>query len=390
MSTNIAIWGTGRIGSIAYYYYKDSCNILYYIDNDARKWGKVLNGIKICSPDILKNVDVMIVLAIKWGIEDVKKQIEIEYRIKKVTIFAITQEHYSIEKEPKEVQKNMCIVNFIGGLGNQMFQYAFLKNLQYNGKKVLAYLDSNVGTANFCLLNVFKNIHLEICTKEQKKVLIEKNVNEEEKTKKFMLYTEDNIYETKEKRTDMSILDVTGGVFSGLFQTYKFAEQVKDELMDDFKFHQYYDSKLDRLYEIITSYQAVSIHIRRGDYLLGNNKWIYGDICTDAYYKNAIAYLKNRIGTCKFIFFSNDIKWVKKHYDIDGAIYIDKKMFDHYQDWYDMYLMSVCKHNIIANSTFSWWGAWLNKNKEKIVIAPKRWINFCDYRDIYPNCWIKI
>lgn len=65
-------------------------------------------------------------------------------------------------------------------------------------------------------------------------------------------------------------------------------------------------------------------------------------------------------------------------------------MFEKYQDWYDMYLMSICKHNIIANSTFSWWGAWLNQNENKIVAAPERWIHTFDYEDIYPSEWIKI
>ena len=69
---------------------------------------------------------------------------------------------------------------------------------------------------------------------------------------------------------------------------------------------------------------------------------------------------------------------------------IEPKCFEDYHDWYDMYLMSLCKHNIIANSTFSWWGAWLNSNPDKIVIAPKQWVNNCVYEDIYPEKWIKL
>ena len=100
--------------------------------------------------------------------------------------------------------------------------------------------------------------------------------------------------------------------------------------------------------------------------------------------------MKDKVGNCKFIFFSNDMEWVKRNYNIENAIYVNSTLFDNYQDWYDMYLMSMCKHNIIANSTFSWWGAWLNSNKEKIVIAPNKWVNLCDYKDIYPDDWIKM
>jgi len=255
---------------------------------------------------------------------------------------------------------------------------------------VLAYLNSNIETTSFHLLDVFKNINLEMCTEAQKISLIEKNVKEAQKAKKFVLYIEESINEVKENRADLSIVNVTGGVFLGLFQTYKFAEKVKDLLIKDFMFLDKIENKLKMIRDYIAAENTISVHIRRGDYLVGNNKWIYGDICTQKYYVNAMSYMKNTIKNCKFIFFSNDIEWVKKNYNIKDAIYINQTLFDNYQDWYDMYLMSMCKHNIIANSTFSWWGAWLNSNKEKIVIAPSKWVNLCDYKDIYPDDWIKI
>jgi hypothetical protein len=390
MSNNVAIWGTGKIGYIAFFYYKDNSNIVYYIDNDERKWGKMLNGIKICSPDILRRQDIRIILAMKRGIDDVRKQLYTEYGLKDFILFQINQEFYFSENKNYDIQEDICIVSFEGGLGNQMFQYAFLKNLQYHGKKVLACLTSNISTTSFYLLDVFRNINLEICTEEQKIDLIKKNINDKEKSKKFILYIEESINETESKKMDLSIINVTGGVFSGLFQTYKFAEQVRDLLIKDFVFKDKIENKLEKFRDCLDRDITVSIHIRRGDYLTGNNYWIYGDICTQEYYINAISYMKDKVGNCKFVFFSNDIEWVKRNYNIEHAIYVSSTLFDNYQDWYDMYLMSICKHNIIANSTFSWWGAWLNSNKGKIVIAPSKWVNLCDYKDIYPDDWIKI
>ncbi len=274
-----------------------------------------------------------------------------------------------------------------------MFQYALLRHLQILGKDVLADLSYGIGGMEFHLLNVFKNIELKVCSYEQKIELIKKNLNEKGKKIKFVLYKEENyneLNEVKRKEADISLLNITGGIISGLFQTYRYAEYIRKVLLDDFKFSADYESKLKIVAGNLSEKNSVSIHIRRGDYLIGNNVWLYGEICTDEYYGKAIRYIKEKIGDCIFCFFSNDIEWVKENYVMDNAIYIESTMFDDYQDWYDMYLMSICRNNIIANSTFSWWGAWLNQNEEKIVIAPKRWINECDYDDIYPEDWILI
>lgn len=391
MVNDIAIWGTGRLGNVAYSYYKEICNIVCYVDNDERKWGKTLNGINICSPDILKSRDIKIVLAMKRGIDDVRRQLAVEYGIQSVEVFQIKQEICSETENFDEIQEDTCIVSFAGGLGNQMFQYAFLRNLQNRGNRVMADLSADIGTTGFHLLDVFKKINIKECTKQQKKDLVEKNMEVGNRKQKFYLYTEESKNDVKEKEGDLSILDATGGIFYGFFQTYKYAEQIRDLLIEDFQFEEHCEEKLKAIRDIIVNENAVSIHIRRGDYLFGNNNWVYGNICTSEYYRNAMLYIKNKIGNCKFICFSNDIEWAKNNCnDIGKILYIEDSLFDNYQDWYDMYLMSICKHNIIANSTFSWWGAWLNQNREKIVIAPKKWVNVCDYKDIWPEKWVQI
>ncbi len=389
MTDDIVIWGTGMIGNIAYHYYKDRNPIVCFIDNDNQKWGHTLNGIEICSPDILQNREVTVVLALKNGVDDVKDQLRRKYDIRYPVLFQVNEKKDLIENRLEEIQENSCIVLFSGGLGNQMFQYAFAKCMEIRGKEILADISTNFSTKKFQLTNTFKNISLKICTDRQKEKLVWMNLKREG-AKQFLIYKEKNIYDVEKQKADMSLLNNSGGIFYGLYQTYKFAEQVRELLLNDFKFNIKRENKLVMIYQNIIAKNVVGVHIRRGDYLDLSNKWKYGNICTEQYYKRAISYIREKVDNCIFAFFSNDMAWVKEYYKMDDAIYIEATMFDDYQDWYDMYLMSVCKHNIIANSTFSWWGAWLNQNTSKIVVAPKRWVNQCEYLDIYPESWITL
>ncbi|MHA8106358.1 alpha-1,2-fucosyltransferase [Aquirufa sp. 5-AUSEE-100C1] len=133
------------------------------------------------------------------------------------------------------------------------------------------------------------------------------------------------------------------------------------------------------------SSNSVSIHIRRGDFLSPQYFEKLGDIATKYYYDNAIEYIINKINDPIFFVFSDDIDWVKLNLEIENAIYItwntDKNSYK------DMYLMTQCKANIIANSTFSYWGAYLNENNP-IVCFPKEWIRYEDYPNIFKDSWI--
>lgn len=129
---------------------------------------------------------------------------------------------------------------------------------------------------------------------------------------------------------------------------------------------------------------SVAMHIRRGDYLELSDT--YGGICTEKYYVNAIKQFEDM--DCKFYIFSNDYEYAKVHYSGDRFVIV--KPFEQFPEAnMDLVLMSKCKHNIIANSTFSWWAAWLNSNRSKIVIAPEKWINK-PTKDIHCSGWIKI
>ena len=195
--------------------------------------------------------------------------------------------------------------------------------------------------------------------------------------------------EIKKVEAEKELLQESEGYFLGYWQSEKYFSFIKEDIRRTYTFC-VTDKRLRQYAEEIRKVNAVSIHIRRGDYLIGNNQEIFGDICTIEYYKAAVSYMEEIVHEPKFYIFSNDMHWVRENLHFPNAKYVEESLFDRYEDWYDMYLMSVCKHNIIANSSFSWWGAWLNVNTEKIVIAPRRWFNGGEAPDICPSEWVRL
>ena len=390
---DIVIWGTGLLGSMAYLYYKDRGNIKYFVDSDEKKWGSRFYQYDILNPDKLKEYKGIVVIALRNGKEEIKSRLSKLYSINRYVVFDVVTD--LIEEDKKvfvthDLSKTI-IVCFSGGLGNQMFQYAFYKAQKCFHKHMIADISSYKETTAmpFCIDKVFNQI--EINKMRCKKDEIIKSIVELNNPKKYLVYKEPTIKEANIKEYDPGLLDVSGGLFDGYFQTYRFAELVEEQLRDEFRFSIETDAQLCEISKVIKDDTYVSVHIRRGDYLLKKNKeYYYNEICNIDYYIKAIEYIRDRIGKCKLCFFSDDIEWVKKELQYDDSIYIEEKLFDKYEDWFDMLLMSLCKHNIIANSTFSWWGAWLNNNPHKIVIAPKSWINGCEYNNLCPETWIKI
>ena len=134
---------------------------------------------------------------------------------------------------------------------------------------------------------------------------------------------------------------------------------------------------------------SISLHIRRGDYLTPENAETHC-LCSPSYYQNAIQYIVQRVENPHFFIFSDDITWVFDNFKMPYP-YTIVNVNDSYTGYYDLELMRNCKHNIIANSTFSWWGAWLNENPNKIVIAPQRWfMNQEEEIDIIPSSWVRL
>lgn len=172
-------------------------------------------------------------------------------------------------------------------------------------------------------------------------------------------------------------------IFFGNWGNESYREIVEKEIRDAFTFPPFTDDENINTQKEIQASNAVSIHIRRGDYL----KFKY-PIMPIEYYKEAVSIIKEQVKNPKFFVFTDDIKYVKENFSFLG----DYKLIDYNRNknsYCDMQLMSICKHNIIANSSFSFWGAWLNPNKEKIVIAPRYHVNICKHVIGSPS-WIFI
>lgn len=275
-----------------------------------------------------------------------------------------------------------------GGLGNQMFQYAFLCYLQSAGNDVelnisdfqvhshhngfeLERIFGITGPYNYSVSKIGTNNN-SLFIRSLKKLLHARIVNQNE------YYENINLSNIPLKKIEQNIL------FYGYWQNKKYLKCVREKLKSDFSFPTLND-KNKVLYEKIKNKDSVSVHIRRGDYLKDES---LSSICDIVYYKEAIKLCQKRIDDPVFVFFSDDIKWCRDNFHNLKAIFVDWNTG--VESYRDMQMMSLCSHNIIANSTFSFWGAWLNNNMEKIVIAPVKWTTSFGSKRICEDNWILI
>ncbi|MDL2207993.1 alpha-1,2-fucosyltransferase [Parabacteroides sp. OttesenSCG-928-O15] len=297
----------------------------------------------------------------------------------------------------------MEIVLLIGGLGNQMSQFAFhLAKQQYSKSIFNSYfIRRNKEHQGYELERIFhiadnKNMIIDFFVRFIRKILYTKE-------KKYIgVFSQicsivlkkirvNVIFENKSYNYDEGLLKKKSGinVYMGGWHSEKYYKDIKEEIRGKFSFDEsLISTETQRIKSIIEKTDSVSIHIRRGDYLIGRNKEVFGDICSIDYYYRAILYIKERIPSPMFFIFSNDMKWVKENLLLENVFYVDCNRGNN--SWQDMFLMSKCQHNINANSTFSWWGAWLNSNPDKLVITPQSFMRNVETPDIYPDSWIKL
>ncbi|MCK4744844.1 alpha-1,2-fucosyltransferase, partial [Candidatus Parcubacteria bacterium] len=196
---------------------------------------------------------------------------------------------------------------------------------------------------------------------------------------------------TKEQHShfDSKILKLIGNIYlDGYWQSEKYFKNIENSIRKEFTLKNDLQLKAKKLLRKIKNTESISIHIRRNDYISHKPANQYHGVCHLSYYKKAINVIIKKIDDPHFFVFSDDIDWCKKNLKIKfPTIFVEGN-----KDYEDLILMSKCKHNIIANSTFSWWGAWLNNNPNKIVIAPKKWFRkkSINTKDLIPKTWIKI
>lgn len=276
-------------------------------------------------------------------------------------------------------------VKFIGGLGNQMFQYAFGLSLEKRCKAKVYYDKSFFdikGSRNY-ELNNFK-----LKLKTTNNWLLKFNECIKPRQKKIIKETEDSIY--NEKFYNLKNYNF----YDGYFQTYKYFDDYRNDILKAFELKTPLNEENEKMLKKIKSSNSVSLHVRRTDYLYKEELKIRG-VCDLDYYGKAIKYIEKNIKAPHFFVFSDDITWCLEHLKFQSK-YTFVDINDAQSGYFDMFLMKNCKHNIIANSSFSWWGAWLNEHNNKIVIAPKIWMirwNETEEnagRDLIPSDWIRI
>lgn len=290
----------------------------------------------------------------------------------------------------------MIITELNGGLGNQMFQYAVARRLaKIHGTKLkidisgfdayrlrayeLSHFNIDVEFVNYADIALFKASN---CIKQS--LLKLKN-----SFKPFKLM------EVKEKyfHFDESILYLPDNVYlRGYWQSEKCFNDIENTIRSDFSLREKLTNESEEIANLIRrSKVSVAIHIRRGDYVSNPTTNSMHGTCSLSYYQECVKELAEKFSDLQLFIFSDDPVWVKANlYYKYPTVFVSHNASE--RAYEDMHLMSLCEHNIIANSSFSWWGAWLNNNPDKIVFAPKKWFrkDEINTKDLIPDNWIRV
>ena len=292
----------------------------------------------------------------------------------------------------------MIVSNIIGGLGNQMFQYAAGRALSLERGQMLR-LDVS-GFAGYALHQGFELQRVFDCPVE---------IASEADVRRILGWQFSSGIRRILVRPSLAVIRRDGFVVEphfqywpeikhvprdcylvGYWQSEKYFCEVASVIRADFTFKVPLVKRNAELAEQIGNVNAVSLHVRRGDYAKNPKTKATHGLCPLEYYQSAIQYVVERIDQPSFFIFSDDVPWVMENLKIDFPC----RYVDHNQgaeSYNDMRLMSLCRHHIIANSSFSWWGAWLNPDPEKIVVAPKKWFaNNNEVNDLIPQGWVTL
>lgn len=288
--------------------------------------------------------------------------------------------------------------SLIGGLGNQMFQYAAGRALSLR-KNAELYLD----ISNFASYGMHQCFELNRVFAYQAKIASTAEIEQllgwqsNALIRRILLRPELAVF-----RRNAFVVEpyfyywpginhlATDCYLTGYWQSEKYFSDFAAQIRADLAFKLPLEKQNAELAKQISRVNAVSLHVRRGDYANNPKTTATHGLCSLDYYRASISHVVERVHKPHFFIFSDDIDWVQENLKIDypSTYVLYNRGVDSYND---MRLMSLCSHHIIANSSFSWWGAWLNPNMEKIVVAPKKWFtNQTDVRDLFPDGWITL
>ncbi len=288
----------------------------------------------------------------------------------------------------------MIVVELMGGLGNQLFQYAF--GLWLSDKRQesvvwnVAYYDNRLV---YCL-KFFKNWlsgKLKIFIQNYRSFeLLKFNLSTINLIKKTAGKTDIYIDKGSPDQLVADVLNRKNNHFKGYWQYYQICAEIRGKLLAEFSLKKAYLPDRRIVDRVKLAKNSVAVHFRRGDYFSKNGGATSWSADLGDYYNQAIAFCEKKLQRPYFFVFSDDVGWSKKNWRWgDNVFFVSDS---HLKDYQEIYLMSLCQHQIIANSTFSWWGAWLNENKDKMVIAPKTW--FADGsmapQGLIPDSWLQL
>lgn len=291
------------------------------------------------------------------------------------------------------------IAKIFGGLGNQMFQYAAARVLaEMHGTDLV--LDTGM-FRRYRMHNGFEldrlfSIDARVAKDSEIKCLIGWRASRIGRRlmadERFKFFRGRNYYKEQHISFNEEFFSLPADCYlAGYWQSEKYFEDYERLIREQFFFSLPISKNNRAVEEQIKRYpNAVSLHVRRGDYVANARANAVHGACTLDYYERAMSEIVNRLSGVAYFVFSDDVEWVRHNLAIQGECYF----IDHnagQESYNDMRLMSLCNHHIIANSSFSWWGAWLNPSQNKIVIAPRRWFaKGADCSTHVPEDWLRI
>jgi len=286
----------------------------------------------------------------------------------------------------------MVIVKIWGGLGNQLFQYSFGQYLAFKLHTTVKYdIQTTNSLSSFTqrdfALSSF-NIKVDAATAaevNEKKYFsnIQLARVERKLAQQFPSFFKKHFVEQTIPQQPASLAITDNCYYEGYWQSYEYLQPIETQLRNEIALKDPLPVTAAKTLAAMQRCLPVSIHVRRSDYLQHANLIN----CSIQYYNNAIACIKEQFSDVQFFVFSDDIPWCKQHFTGTDFSFVEGN--SHYED---LILMSRCHHHIIANSTFSWWAAWLNSNTGKKVLAPGKWHTKKDNRlnELLPAEWIKL